>query len=336
MKHKMASLLFLLTTVLVLLGLTSYWYMIRCEGQWDGVPLEVLRSSELPAIEKTLRDDVTYMSVILGERNPENHEALSRCAEWLQHRWESLGYEVRIQTFTMEGAEYSNLEVELPGRKAPSQIVIVSAQYDTLPGSPGANNNASGMAILLTLSKMLKGYQPQRTLRLVAFTTEEPPYFGTEQMGSFHYARRSRQLEEDIRVMISLDALGFYRDVPKSQRLPFPFSLFYPDRANFLAFIGDLRSRRSVVEATKGFKQGSAFPIEAGVAPRWVKGASWSDHSSFWRFGYMGMQVTDTGAFRSPWHTNQGDTMEKISFSSLARITMGLYASILHLTSLER
>lgn len=335
MKYKTVSIFLSLLIVLTAFGLTAYWYMVRCEGQWEGVPLEVPRRAELPAIAKALRNDVGYMSVTLGERNTEKYHALSQCASWIRESWESQGYAVKTQTFSLEGKEYTNLEVELTGRKAPSQIVIVSAQYDTIPGSPGANNNASGMAILLYLSTMLRDYQPARTLRLVAFTTEEPPYFGTENMGSFHYARQAKQRGEEIWVMVSLDALGFYRDAPKSQRLPFPFSMFYPDRANFLAFIGNLRSRWRVLEATKGFKQGSAFPIEAGVAPPWVKGASWSDHSSFWHFGYSGMQVTDTGAFRSPWHTNEGDTMDKIDFDALARITMGLYGSILHLTRLD-
>jgi len=323
--------------VLVLLAALygAYWYMIRCQGEWDGKPLEGQMQAELEAIENALRADVEFMSVTLGERNPEHYDALVRCADWVKERWEAQGYVVKTQSFTLEGREYANLEIEIPGDKAPSEIVVISAQYDTLPGSPGANNNGSGMAVLLKLSELLKGYSPDRTLRLVAFTTEEDPYFGTEMMGSYHYAKRSSELGEDILIMLSMDAMGYHVNTTRSQKLPFPFSLFYPDRGDFLAFIGDLSSRKYMVDVTRGFKKGSSFPIEAGVVPQGVTGAGWSDHCSFWRFGYPGMQVTDTGAFRSPWHANEGDTMEKIDFDALSRIALGMYAGVAELTQTD-
>jgi hypothetical protein len=319
--------------IVVLVALCgAYWFVVMCKGKWHGEALEQRRPEEVQAIERALRADVEYMSVTLGERNPAHYDALVKCGDWVKKRWQSQGYSVQTQAFTLEGRQYENLGVEMRGTKAPSEIIVFSAQYDTLPGSPGANNNASGMAVLLQLSELLKGRAPARTLRLMAFTTEEDPYFGTDLMGSYHYARRCRELGEDILVMVSMDAMGYYVDTPHSQNLPFPFSLVYPSRGNFLAFIGDLGSRRYMVELTKGFQKGSSFPIEAAVVPRWVKGAAWSDHVSFWRCGYPGMQVTDTGAFRSPWHTNAGDTMDKMSFSALARITLGMCGAAMEIT----
>lgn len=167
--------------------------------------------------------------------------------------------------------ECVNLEVEIPGHSLPSEIVISSAPYDTWPDPPGANNNAGGMAVLLQLSDMLKSHQPDRTLQLIAFTTQEPPYDNTEAMGSLRYARRSRERGENIRVMLSMDAIGIYKDEPGTQKLPYLFSLLYPGRGNFLAFIGDLQTRPYFVEATRGFKKGSSFPIEPGSVPRWVR-----------------------------------------------------------------
>ncbi len=192
------------------------------------------------------------------------------------------------------------------------------------------------MAILFQLSQLLRKHNPERTLRLLNFVNEEDPFFGTEMMGSFQYAKRSHQLREDIKVMLSMDALGIYKEEPDSQKLPFPFSMFYPNRGNFLAFIGNLRSRKYVIEATRGFKKGSSFQIQAGVGPEWAKGAAWSDHSSFWKFGYPGIMVTDTGEFRSPYHTTKEDTMEKLNFEAMARIVIGMCASAVHLTSLQK
>jgi hypothetical protein len=333
-RRRQAAILVFAASLVALLGV-AYWYMVKCEGSWEGVPLEAGMKRELSEIENLLRADVSYLSETIGPRNPAHYASLTQAAEWISERWRSQGYEVRAQAFPVEGKECANLEIEIPGRRIPSEIVIVSAQYDTWPESPGANNNASGMAVLLKLSDMLKDYEPDRTLRLVAFVTQEPPYDNTESMGSMRYARRSRERGEKIRVMLSMDAIGIYKQARGTQNIPFPFSLFYPDRGNFLAFIADLGTRPYVIEATRGFKKGSSFPIEAASVPKWVKGASWSDHGSFWRFGYPGIQVTDTGAFRASSHTTSDDTMEKIDFGALARITVGMYGSILELTTLE-
>jgi Zn-dependent M28 family amino/carboxypeptidase len=308
--------------------------MMKCEGDWKGEPLEKQMKAELSEIKKGMESDIEYIQK-LGPRNSENetnYKQLRHCEEWIKQKWEAQGYVVKKHIYSIKGKEYSNLEIELKGRIAPSEIIIFSAQYDTLSDSPGANNNGSGMAILFQLSQLLKKHTAGRTLRLLNFVNEEDPFFGTEMMGSYQYAKRSHQLREDIKVMLSMDSLGIYKEEPDSQKLPFPFSMFYPNRGNFLAFIGNLRSRKYVREATKGFKKGSSFKIQAGVGPEWAKGAAWSDHSSFWKFGYSAIMVTDTGGFRSAYHTTKEDTMEKLNFEAMARIVIGIYSSALYLT----
>jgi len=334
MANRQRAFLIVLAALVIFLGF-SYWYTMMCEGKWNGVPLEAGMESDLDTIENVLRADISFLSETLGPRHPAQYASLAAAAEWIGERWESQGYEVKRQAFLVDGKECANIEIEIPGWRQPSEIVIVGAQYDTWPECPGANNNGSGVAVLLMLGELLRGYRPDRTLRLVAFTTQQHPYDNTEFMGSLRYARRSKERGEDIRVMLSMDAIGIHKNDPGSQKLPFPFSLFYPDRGNFLAFIADLGTRPYVVEATRGFKKGSSFPIEAGSVPGWVKGASWSDHASFWRYGYAGIQVTDTGAFRSASHGKSDDTMEKINFGALARIAVGMYGAILELTTIE-
>jgi hypothetical protein len=325
-------------TVLLFFLFFSHWYLIQCEGKWSGESSEKKGEFNLTKIQEDLESDLAFIQG-LGARNSmneKNYVQLRKCEAWIEQRWESQGYAVKKHTFSFDGKEYSNLEIEIRGRVAPSEIIIISAQYDTLPDSPGANNNGSGMAILFQLSNLLRNYASDRTIRLIEFVNEEDPFFGTEKMGSYQYAKRCRQQGENIRVMLSLDALGIYRDEPGSQRLPFPFSLFYPDRGNFLAFIGNLRSRKYMIEATRGFKKGSSFPIETGVVPEWIKAADWSDHRSFWQFGYPGIMVTDTGGFRSSYHTTKEDTMEKLSFEAMSRIVIGMYTCAVDLTSLQK
>ena len=312
----------------------GYWYMIKCEGVWEGPRLEESEAFDLDAMKAQMEEDVAYLQG-LGPRNSMSeaeYAQLRVCEAWVKERWESQGYPVRVQSFSVDQRDYANLEIELAGTTSPSKIIVVSAQYDTLPDSPGANNNGSGMAVLLQLSALLRHYSPDKTLRLVAFVNEEDPFFGTEKMGSYQYAMRSHERREDVEFMLSLDALGIYKDEQGTQSLPFPFSLFYPDRGNFLAFIGNLPSRRHVIVATRGFRKGSTFPIRAGVVPEWVEGAGWSDHLSFWKFGYPAIQVTDTGAFRAASHTTSEDTMEKLNFDALSRIVVGMYGSIIELT----
>jgi hypothetical protein len=333
--RRVKKILLVLVVLIIAFLLFSYWYMMKCEGFWKGEPLEKQMKAELGEIKKSMEADIEYLQS-LGPRNSENeknYKQLRQCEEWIRQRWESQGYVVKKHTFSIKGKEYSNLEIEIKGRTVPSEIIIISAQYDTLPDSPGANNNGSGMAILFQLSSLLKKHTPDRTIRLLNFVNEEDPFFGTEMMGSFQYAKRCRQRGEEIQVMLSLDALGIYKDEPGSQKLPFPFSLFYPDRGNFLAFIGNLGSRKYMVEATRSFKKGSSFPIEAGVVPEWVEAADWSDHRSFWQFGYPGIMVTDTGGFRSIYHTTKEDTLEKLDFGAMSRIVIGVYTCTVHLTS---
>jgi hypothetical protein len=317
--------------LLLVFGFIAYWYLAKCEGAWQGEPLEKQGIFNLSAIKEGLQSDVTFIAR-LGPRNavnPTSFDQLKKCEAWIIEKWESQGYTPKLQEIFIDSQQVLNIEIEFPGTLSPAEIVIISAQYDTEPESPGANNNGSGMAILFQLSNLLKDYHPKRTLRLIAFVNEQYPYSITDMMGSYRYAKRSFELKEDIKVMMSMDALGIYKDDPGTQRLPFPFSLFYPNRGNFLAFIGNLPSRSWVKKVTKGFKRGSSFPIEAGVAPEWVKGVTWSDHRSFYKFGYPGMQITDTGAFRAASHGKKDDTIEKINFNALSRIVVGMYGVIL-------
>ncbi len=313
--------------------LVAYWYMVKCTGEWHGTTLESEQAADLGKTKQKLKEDIAYMQQ-LGPRNSENDKAyaqLQACADWISTRWRNQGYTVRTQQFFVDGRPYRNLEIEIPGAIAPEEIVLISAQYDTLPGSPGANNNASGAAALFQVSEFLRGRHPARTVRLVEFANEEDPFFGTPKMGSYVYAASCRERGDKICGMLSLDSIGIYKHTPGSQKLPWPFSMFYPDRGDFLGFIGNLPSRQCVKVATKGFQKATSFAVAGGLAPAWVPGVTWSDHSSFWKFGYPGVQVTDTGAYRASSHTTGEDTLDKIDFDSLARVSLGICGAALEL-----
>jgi Zn-dependent M28 family amino/carboxypeptidase len=297
--------------------------MISMPGKSWSDPVPPL-SAEEQLIHDKLKRHVEMLAQQIGERNVWHAEALAAAALYIRNTLEDMGYQVRVQPFNSQGLTVQNLEIELPGSTAPEEIVVVGAHYDTVAGGPGANDNASGIAALLEIARLLAGKTHARTLRLVAFVNEEQPFSESEEMGSRVYAERSRQRGEKIKAMISLETIGHYTDQSASQHYPFPFSYFYPDTGNFLGFVGNLSSWRLVRQAIGAFRESTAFPSEGVAAPGWIQGIGWSDHASFWKAGYPAIMITDTAFFRYQHYHKATDTPEKLDYQGLARVTRGL------------
>lgn len=277
-------------------------------------------------IARKLRGHAERLAGEIGERNVWRPDALQAAERHIVSVLEELGYAVRRHPYRARETEVANLEVEVAGAVRPEEIVLVGAHYDTVIGSPGADDNASGVAALLEVARFLQGMKLQRTLRLVAFVNEEAPFFTTEEMGSRRYAAETAAAGEDVVAMFSLESLGYYRDEPGSQRYPVGLGLFYPDRANFLGFVANFSSRRLVHRAIEVFRRHAAFPSEGIVAPEGLTGVSWSDHSSFWRQGYPAIMVTGTAFFRNPHYHTAEDVPERLDYDRMARAVAGLAA----------
>jgi Zn-dependent M28 family amino/carboxypeptidase len=205
-------------------------------------------------------------------------------------------------------------------------VLVVGAHYDSAPDTPGANDNASGTAAVLELARLLRDLQGQtrKRIRLVFFVNEEPPYFRTAQMGSLHYARALRDRKERVTAMLSLETLGYYSDEPGSQNYPVPFGLMFPNKGNFVSFVGLLNSRPLVQETIKSFRAHTAFPSIGGTAPGIIPGIGWSDHWAFAEYGVQGVMITDTATFRYPHYHEPTDTPDKVDTEKLARVVKGV------------
>ena len=179
---------------------------------------------------------------------------------------------MQLQTYQADGRTYTNLEAELKGQTKADEIVLVGGHYDTAYSTPGANDNATGTAATLALARLFADKTPARTIRFVEFANEEPPFFWTEEMGSFVYAQRAQQRQEKIVAMLSLETMGYFSDQPGSQAYPPPLNLLYPDRGNFIAFIGNLDSGKLVRRAIAAFRRHSQFPSEGAAVPGWIPG----------------------------------------------------------------
>ena len=280
------------------------------------------------ATASRLRAHVETLAVAIGERNVFQPEALHAAAEYIEQQLHAQGYGVARQVYRAKRVESANLEATRSGSKWSNEIILIGAHYDSVVGSPGANDNASGVAALLEISRRFRDIRPERTVRFVAFVNEEPPFFYWRQMGSMVYARAARKRGDDIRLMMSLEMLGCYRDEPGSQRYPPLFRYFYPDRGNFVALVSNLRSRRLLRRTVSLFKSLSDVPVESLATLSIVPGVSWSDHLSFWRRGYPALMVTDTAFYRYPYYHTAWDTPDKINYDTMARVTDGLFGAI--------
>ncbi len=315
--------------VLILLGaclalsMLGWGMMIRMPGESYRRALPPLTGEER-RLEGELRAHVMMLAGTIGERNVYEHENLGRAARYIETVLESDGYRVGRQRYQVLKRPCDNLEVELSGGARSSEIVIVGAHYDSVMGSPGANDNATGVAALLGLARRFAGVQPARTLRFVAFVNEEPPFFQTDEMGSWVYAKRSRERGEQIVAMLSLETIGYYSDDPGSQHYPVPFGLLYPSTANFVGFVSNAGNGPLVRRLVGAFREAAKFPSEGGALPGFIPGVGWSDHWAFWQERYPAAMVTDTALFRYPHYHTARDRPDQVHYDRLARVTAGL------------
>jgi hypothetical protein len=321
-----ARMLFWLALAAALAGVL--WYMVWVPGRSHAGALAPLDAAGRE-LEANLRRHV--MAVASRQHNLEHYRELEASAREIEQALARLGYTVAGQRFTTRLGEVRNLEVEVPGGARRGEIVLAGAHYDSVSGSPGANDNGSGVAALIELARMLRNATPARTIRLVWFVNEEPPYYKGEEMGSRRYAQRSRERGENIVAMFSIETVGWYSEEPGSQRYPFPLGLFYPSRGNFLAFVSDLGSRPLLHRSIAAFRRHAAFPSEGIAAPALIPGVDWSDHASFWEQGYPALMLTDTAPYRYPWYHSAQDTPDKVDTGRLARVVLGLHGMLLEL-----
>lgn len=271
-----------------------------------------------------LSEHVTYLSTAIRERNSRFEGSLDQTVDYLRAQLAQMGYTTVEQSYNVNGQRVINLEAQLPGRCAGLPLVVVGAHHDSVEGTVGADDNASGVAATLEFARFLRATMPRRTIRFVFFVNEEPPFFQTEQMGSLVYARRLRREGVRVSAMISLETIAYYSEVPGSQQYPPLLSLFYPSQGNFIGFVGNQESRNLVRKAVRRFRETAQFPSEGAAAPANLPGVGWSDHWSFWQERYPAIMVTDTALFRNPNYHTALDTADKLDFDKTARVVDGL------------
>ena len=284
----------------------------------DRGPLE----DEGSVLKTELTGHILMLSETIGQRNLENPGSLLRSLAYIKNIWDEAKFSVQSQDYKVGDDVFTNLWIDIPGSDLESEILIVGAHYDTVPETPGADDNATAVAALLSLSVRLKDLKPRRTLRFVAFANEEPPYFMTEDMGSLVYARRCREFDENVIGMICFEMMGYYSDEPGSQESPLEI---LPDAGNFIAFVGDPNSQKLIESAGAIFREATPFSLVlAALDEAIVPTVAFSDHWSFWQCGWPAFMITDTGPLRNPHYHLPTDTIETLNLDHLTVVTQGV------------
>ena len=315
--------MFLSSVFILILVCTLLVYIIYMPGNSFQGELPSLDDSDRITADR-LESHVVMLCSNPAGRNYIEKKGLELAKGYITGKLRSYGYQVDFQEYDLSGDIYANIEAESGGTTIPEEIVIVGAHYDSVVGATGANDNGSGVAAVLELARLFKDRDHPRTVRFIAFVNEEPPHFQTGDMGSYVYAKRSAREREKIIAMFSLETIGYYRDETGSQLYPPPFNFFYPNKANFIAVVGNLFSRSLVSRSIRIFRQHANFPSEGIAAPSVIPGISWSDQWSFWVNGYPAVMVTDTAPFRYPFYHTSEDTPDKVDYEKMVYVVKGM------------
>lgn len=320
----------LIATTLMVSALTAFWLMLT-------QPLLFSLSEPVTALVTTpenLEKHVRMLSETLAPRDYLHTENLDRAAQYIRREFEQVSAAVTEQPFTANGRTYRNV-IAAFGPEGGERIVI-GAHYDVCQPYPGADDNASGVAGLIELAKLLRQSSLPLRVELVAYTLEEPPYFRTGLMGSAIHAQSLRQHNVSVRAMLSLEMIGYFSDEPGSQSFPSPvLRLFYPSEGNFITVTGDFGQLSLTRKIKAQMRHHGGLPVHSINAPQWIPGVDFSDHLNYWQAGYPAVMITDTAFYRNKnYHTPQ-DTADRLDYRRMAMVVKGVHAAILALAQTQ-
>ena len=320
----------LLKISLLVVGLTILLVLLWV---WGTQPLfvEIERQRVPPVSPARLQIHVRTLSETFFPRDAAHPENLDRAAAYIREEFVQASGRVSEQPFEIAGRTYRNVLAWFgPDTR---ERIVVGAHYDAAGPQPGADDNASGVAGLIELAYLLREVRLSVGVELVAFTLEEQPHFRTEMMGSAVHVASLVKHDIPVRVMFSLEMIGYFTDAPQSQRFPFSFfAAFYPSQGNFIALVGNLSQGLVVRSLKKAMQSASPLPVYSINAPRFVPGVDFSDHRNYWQAGYKAVMVTDTAFYRNPYYHTVQDTANRLDYERMAMVVQGVYAAVLTAT----
>jgi hypothetical protein len=296
-----------------------------------------LADSELEILRDALREHVKALAVDIGSRTPLNRDSLVRAADYIQSVFEEAGLSVREQDYQYYDQRVTNVLATLPATTGASAYYVVGAHYDTVPSTPGADDNASAVAVMLELARRLRRARLKTPILFAAFTLEEPPAYLTDHQGSRIFVRSCQSNGDSVLGAIVLEMVGY--TAPR-QNYPFlPRWPGYPAQGNFIGVIGNWRSLRFGRSVVRGFRKNRDLPVESLFLPfdgRILPETRLSDHASFWDAGLAALMVTDTAFFRNPNYHLPSDTIDTLDFTFMAQLVKSLELALLEFPPVPR
>jgi Zn-dependent M28 family amino/carboxypeptidase len=281
----------------------------------------------LRADARRLEHDVTYLSTTALPRNAAHPESLHRTALWIAQSFRASGARVSVQTFQARGRTWENIVAEFGPNASSQAVLVIGAHYDAfgeMGPRPGADDNASGTAGLLELARLLGATRPTTPLMLVAYTNEEPPFFGSEAMGSAVHAESLARARRRVKGMVCLEMIGYYAP---GQAWPTPlFSLLYPRRGDFIAVAGGWSDRTLARWLKRGMLGAGGVRVVSFTGPHETSDAS--DQRNYWSHGWPAVMVTDTAFLRNPNYHTIRDTVDTLDYRRMAAVVDGIFNAV--------
>jgi Zn-dependent M28 family amino/carboxypeptidase len=292
---------------------------------------EVSKNSPHSVDITALRKHTSVLSIDMAPRNYRHIDNLNRVANYISESLTTSGGRVTEQLFEVHGTEYKNIVAEFgPQGK---EIIVVGAHYDVEGEKPGADDNASGVAGLLEIARLLGEVQLKTKVALVAFTLEEPPFFGSDEMGSAVYAKSLVETGAAVKLMIALEMIGYFSEEKGTQGYPMPLlRLYYPSTGNFIAVVDQLVSTQAQ-RMKASMAQVIDLPVYSINAPSFIPGVDFSDHSNFWRYGYPAVMITDTAFYRNRAYHTKDDRAERLNYEKMAQVVYGVFDYVVKLSN---
>lgn len=305
-------------------------------------PLVHAIPSTPPAVDPVLlQAHVKRLSSDFYPRSYDQFRKIGRAAAYIQTSFQAMGATVGVQDVVVQESTYHNVIAHFGPADGP--LLVIGAHYDSHSDAhvaidsplgysaqthtPGADDNASGVAGLIELGRLLSKAQPRRSIQLVAYTLEEPPHFRTEHMGSAWHARSLVKSGREVEMMLSMEMIGFFSDAPHSQRYLLPgMSYLYPDQGNFIALVGRLGDFGAMRKLKAAMSGATALPVLSINAPPWVPGIDFSDHVNYWDAAMPAVMVTDTAFMRNPHYHTAGDTVDTLDYERMAKVVQAVFA----------
>jgi hypothetical protein len=286
--------------------------------------------SPVPADINLVKEHLTALTQTLQFRNYKNLDQLNTIAAYIHQDFNKYSDSTRYQEYQVGEEIYKNVICSFGTEN--KKRIIIGAHYDVCGDQQGADDNATGVTALLELARMLNGQKLNYRIDLVAYTLEEPPYFRTENMGSYIHAKYLKDNNIDVYGMASVEMIGYFKDEENSQNYPLGIlSWYYGNKGDFITLIKKFGGGKFVENFGEEFKKANQMKTETFSSPKFVVGTDFSDHLNYWKFGYSAMMITDTSFFRNKNYHQPTDTLETLDLHRMTKVIDGIFLSLIHL-----